>query len=166
MDQEPLPSAASLQGTLFDFAIAELVRQHRQSFPPLWTAESWAKLLIWLALSCGCSGDTRALEAFAAALGPALTARMRRLFFERELPDLNLRVMADPAEQQVLLLLLEPGPATDAGAGEAMAAAAIAPERVAAALEAVGLSPLVSDDRGRWQSLEALVAVPWRNGQG
>jgi len=161
MDQEPLPSVASLQGTLFDFAIAELVRQHRQSFPPLWTAESWAKLLIWLALSCGCSGDARALEAFAAALGPAFTARMRRLFFERELPDLNLRVMADPAEQQVLLLPLEPGADTDGdGAG------AIASERVAAALEAVGLSPLVSDDRGRWQSLEALVAVPWRNGQG
>ncbi len=159
MDQEPLPSVASLQGTLFDFAIAELVRQHRQSFPPLWTAESWAKLLIWLALSCGCSGDTRALEAFAAALGPALTARMRRLFFERELPDLNLRVMADPAEQQVLVLLLEPGPAT--GTPEA-----IAPEGVAAALEAVGLSPLVSDDRGRWQSLEALVAVPWRSDRG
>lgn len=158
MDQEPLPSVASLQGTLFDFAIAELVRQHRQSFPPLWTAESWAKLLIWLALSCGCSGDPRALEAFAAALGPVLTARMRRLFFERELPDLNLRVMADPAEQQVLLLPLEAGADTD-GDG----AAAIAPERVAAALEAVGLSPLVSSDRGRWQSLEALVAVPWRS---
>jgi hypothetical protein len=161
MDQEPLPSVASLQGTLFDFAIAELVRQHRQSFPPLWTAESWAKLLIWLALSCGCSGDTRALEAFAAALGPALTARMRRLYFERELPDLNLRVMADPAEQQVLVLPLEAGPV--AGAEEAIAPEAIAPERVAAALEAVGLSPLVTDDRGRWQSLEALVAVPWRS---
>ena len=161
MDQEPLPSVASLQGTLFDFAIAELVRQHRQSFPPLWTAESWAKLLIWLALSCGCSGDTRALEAFAAALGPALTARMRRLYFERELPDLNLRVMADPAEQQVLVLPLEAGPA--AGAEEAIAPEAIAPERVAAALEAVGISPLVTDDRGRWQSLEALVAVPWRS---
>lgn len=160
MDQEPLPSVASLQGTLFDFAIAELVRQHRQSFPPLWTAESWAKLLIWLALSCGCSGDTRALEAFAAALGPALTARMRRLFFERELPDLNLRVMADPAEQQVLLLPLEPGADSDG------AAAAIALERVAAALVAVGLSPLVTDDRGRWQALEALVAVPWQSDRG
>jgi len=154
MDQEPLPSVASLQGTLFDFAIAELVRQHRQSFPPLWTAESWAKLLIWLALSCGCSGEARALEAFAAALGPVLTARMRRLFFERELPDLNLRLMADPAERQVLLLPLEAGPEP------------IAPERVAAALEAVGLSPLVTDDRLRWQWLEALVAVPWRIGPG
>jgi hypothetical protein len=151
MHQEPLPSVASLQGTLFDFAIAELVRGHRESFPPLWTADSWAKLMIWLALSCGCSGEARALEAFAAALGPALTARMRRLFFERELPDLNLRVMADPAEQQVLVLPLEAGPA---GSPD--------PERVAAALQAVGLSALVTADRQRWQPLEALMAVPWQ----
>ena len=44
--------AASLQATLFDFAIGELVRQHRESFAPLWTLESWAKLMIWLALNC------------------------------------------------------------------------------------------------------------------
>jgi hypothetical protein len=157
MDQEPLPSVASLQGTLFDFAIAELVRHHRESFPPLWTAESWAKLLIWLALSCGCSGDARALEAFAAALGPVVTARMRRLFFERELADLNLRVMADPAERQVLLLPLEAG--VEPGAGTEQG---IDPERVAAALESVGLSDLVTPDRTRWQPLEALMAVPWR----
>ncbi len=149
----PAPSAAALQATLFDFAIAELVRQHRESFPPLWTVESWAKLLIWLALNCGCSGDPAALEAFAAALGPVLTGRLRRTFFERELEDQGLQVMADPAERQVLVLPLGP------------AAGAIAPERVAAALEEVGLSPLVSPDRLCWQSLEALVAVPWRSGQ-
>ncbi|WP_216906526.1 protein phosphatase [Synechococcus sp. CCY 0621] len=161
MDQEPLPSVASLQGTLFDFAIAELVRGHRESFPPLWTAESWAKLMIWLALSCGCSGEARALEAFAAALGPALTARMRRLFFERELPELNLRVMADPAEQQVLLLPLDAGRDVDFGP-----AGSIAPERGAAALQAVGLSARVTPDRRLWQSLEALLAVPWQSGNG
>ena len=82
--------AARLQATLVDFALAELVRQHRSSFEPLWTAESWAKLLIWLALNCGCSGDEIGLKAFAAALGPALSARLRRTFFERELPDLDL----------------------------------------------------------------------------
>ncbi|MCP9930737.1 protein phosphatase [Cyanobium sp. AMD-g] len=153
MDQEPLPSVASLQGTLFDFAIAELVRGHRESFPPLWTAESWAKLMIWLALSCGCSGEARALEAFAAALGPALTARMRRLFFERELPELNLRVMADPAEQQVLLLPLDAGLDVDFGAAET-------------ALQAVGLTDRVTPDRSRWQSLEALLAVPWQSVSG
>ncbi|MEA5414581.1 protein phosphatase [Synechococcus sp. BA-132 BA5] len=150
MDQEPLPPAASLQGTLFDFAIAELVRGHRDSFPPLWTTESWAKLMIWLALSCGCSGEARALEAFAAALGPALTARMRRLFFERELPALNLRLMADPAEPQVLVLPLDPS------------AVALDPERVAAALERVGLLPRMVADRSRWQALEAITAVPWQ----
>ncbi|MBM5809417.1 MAG: protein phosphatase, partial [Cyanobacteria bacterium M_surface_9_m1_291] len=84
-----LPSREALQGTLVDFAIAELVRQHRSSFEPLWSSESWAKLLIWLALNCGCSGDEAALKAFAEALGPALTGRMRRVFFERDLADLD-----------------------------------------------------------------------------
>ena len=158
MDPPPQPSATALQATLFDFAMAELVRQHRESFPPLWTAESWAKLLIWLALNCGCSGEAEGLEAFATALGPVVTARMRRVFFERELADLNLRVMADPAEQQVLLLPL------DAGAEPGVAAQrSIDPERVAAALERVGLDALVAADRDRWQPLEALVAVPWRS---
>jgi hypothetical protein len=32
---------------------------------------------------------------------------------------------------------------------------------VAAALERVGLLDQVVADRGRWQGLEALVAVPW-----
>jgi hypothetical protein len=143
------PSPAALQATLVDFAIAELVRRHRASFAPLWTAESWAKLLIWLALSCGCSGDRQGLEQFAAALGPVLTGRMRRLFFERELEDLNLQVMADPAERQVLLLPLDArGPAPD-------------PERCAAALQQLELAERVCADRSRWQSLEALVAIPW-----
>ena len=86
----PYVDATSLQATLFDFAIRELVRQHRQSFEPLWSAESWAKLLIWLSLNCGCSGDEAGLRAFAEALGPALSGRLRRLFFERELHDLGL----------------------------------------------------------------------------
>jgi hypothetical protein len=53
------PDPLALQATLVDFALAELVRQHRESFPPLWSAESWAKLLIWLALNCGCNGSLR-----------------------------------------------------------------------------------------------------------
>jgi len=154
MDPEPLPSAASLQVTLFDFALSELVRRHRQSFAPLWTIESWSKLLIWLALSCGCSGDGRGLEAFAAALGPVISGRMRRLFFERELEELNLRVMADPAERQVLVLPLD------------ASGRCLDPERVAAALDAVGLSARVTADRQRWQSLDALMAVPWQSGDG
>ncbi|MEB3264783.1 MAG: protein phosphatase [Synechococcus sp.] len=142
------PTAAALQATLIDFALTALVRQHRESFPPLWTQESWAKLLIWLALNCGSGTDREALERFAAALGPVLTARMRRTFFERELHDLGLQVMADPAEQQVLVLPLD-------------TAESPAPARVAEALERVGLRERVAGDRQRWQQLEALVAVPW-----
>ncbi len=146
----PSPDPVSLQGTLVDFAIAELVRANRNSFEPLWSAESWAKLLIWLALNCGCHGDRHGLEAFAAALGPALTGRMRRVFFERELEDPELQLLADPAEQQVLVLPL--GPAEEV----------LEPDRIAQALERVGLAARLVDDRSRWQRLDALVAIPWR----
>ena len=47
----------SLQARVFDFAIAELVFQHRTGFDPLWTVDSWVKFLIWLALNCGLSGE-------------------------------------------------------------------------------------------------------------
>ncbi|MFM7551050.1 MAG: protein phosphatase [Cyanobacteriota bacterium] len=138
-----------LQATLVDFAIGELVRQHRERFQPLWSTESWAKLMIWLALSCGCSGDEAGLRAFAMALGPPLSGRMRRLFFERELQELELRLMADPAEAQVLVLPL--GPA------EALAD----PARLAAALDQVGLTALVETE-AHWQRLDAALALPWR----
>lgn len=140
--------APRLQATLFDFAIAELVRQHRDSFQPLWSAESWAKLMIWLALNCGCSSDAAALQVFADALGPALSARMRRTFFERELEDLELQLMADPAEPQVLVLPIGP------------AAVLAEPGRIVTALERVGLGALVAE-ASRWQRLDALVAIPW-----
>ena len=148
------PSALALQATLVDFALGELVRQQRQSFQPLWTRESWAKLLIWLALNCGCGTDPASLEAFAAAIGPGQTARMRRQFFERQLEDLNLMVLADPAEQQVLVWPLGPVIGAD-GVHD------LAFDRVAAALERVGLAAHVVADRSRWQSLEKVVAVPW-----
>ena len=143
------PDPTALQATLVDFALAELVRANRTSFEPLWSAESWAKLLIWLALNCGCSGDEAGLRAFATALGTHQTGRLRRLFFERELLDLELQLMADPAEQQVLVL--PTGPATGS----------LALEPVAVALERVGLSGRVVADRSRWQCLDALVAIPW-----
>jgi hypothetical protein len=147
---KPPPDAARLQATLVDFALAELVRQHRQSFQPLWTAESWAKLLIWLALNCGCSGDEAGLKHFAGAMGPALATRLRRLFFTRELADLTLQVMADPAETQVLVLPLDSGP-------DLLSLAS-----VAVALQRVGLSERVVADQDRWQSLDRAVVIPWR----
>ncbi|MBM5793756.1 MAG: protein phosphatase [Cyanobacteria bacterium M_surface_7_m2_037] len=144
------PDPLALQATLVDFALAELVRQHRESFPPLWTQESWAKLLIWLALNCGCSGDEAGLKAFAEAIGPLQMGRLRRVFFERELGDLELQLMADPAEQQVLVL--PQGPAEEV----------LQPARIAQALERVELSGLLPADQSCWQRLDAVVAIPWQ----
>ena len=144
--------ATGLQATLFDFAIAELVRQHRESFQPLWTVDSWVKLLIWLSLNCGCSGDETGMSRFVEALGPTVTTRMRRVFFERELEDLDLQVMADPAEQQVLVLPMGPGIPLDL-------------DRAAAVIERVQLQDRVVADRGRWQALDAVVAIPRREAE-
>ena len=136
------PEPVQLQATLFDFAILELIRQNRQSFEPLWTVDSWAKLLIWLALNCGLSGERESLEQFAAALGAPLTSRLRRVFFERELNDLELQVLVLP---QV--------------AGDA---ALLAVDRVAIALDRIGLLERVVADRSRWQQLEGVLAIPWQ----
>jgi len=76
---------------------------------------------------------------------------MRRVFFERELEDLDLQVMADPAEQQVLVLPM--GPSSQAPALDT----------VAQALEQVGLSERVVPDRSSWQPLEGLVTIPWNS---
>ena len=127
------PDAEQLQGTLVDFALLELIRQHRESFQPLWTVDSWAKLMIWLSLNCGLSGERDALEHFAAALGERITTRMRRTFFERELGDLELHVLADPADSQVLLLSQAPQDPS-----------VLAPECLTRALKRVDLLELVS----------------------
>jgi hypothetical protein len=145
------PDPEQLQGTLVDFALLELIRQHRESFQPLWSVDSWAKLMIWLSLNCGLSGERDSLEQFAVALGERITSRLRRTFFERELADLELQVLADPAERQVLLLSQAP-----------QDPAVLDPERLARALERVELTDLVVADRSRWQQLEAVVAIPWK----
>jgi hypothetical protein len=73
---------------------------------------------------------------------------MRRIFFERVLEDLDLQVLADPAQQQVLVMPVGPlGPLELDG--------------VAQALEHVGLQGRVVAERSRWQSLESVVAIPW-----
>ena len=138
--------ATGLQATLFDFAIAELVRQHRQSFEPVWSLESWVKLLIWLSLNCGCQGDEKGMQRFAEALGPTLTTRMRRVFFERELEDLELKLMADPAEHQVLVLPMGPGVPLNL-------------EQAATAIDRVRLTDHVADPE-LWQQMDAVIAIP------
>ena len=146
------PDPEQLQGTLVDFALLELIRQHRESFQPLWTVDSWAKMMIWLSLNCGLSGERDTLEHFASALGERITSRLRRTFFERELADLELQVLADPAEQQVLLLSLAP-----------QDPAVLHPDRLSVALDRVRLNGRVVEDRSRWQQLEAVVAIPWKD---
>lgn len=151
----PLLSHETLRVNLADFALGELVRQHRTSFMPHWTVESWAKLLIWLALNSGCPGDPASLEAFAASLGPERSGRLRRLFFSRELEASGLRLLADPAEGQVLL------EGAWFAAGDA---AAQEPdlEPVAAALAAAGLTALVIPERQRWQRRDGGLVIPFR----
>ena len=145
------PDPEQLQGTLVDFALLELIRQHRESFQPLWTVDSWAKLMIWLSLNCGLSGERDTLEHFASALGERITSRLRRTFFERELADLELQVLADPAEHQVLLLSQAPKDP-----------AVLNPDQLLTALDRVGLTGRVMADRSRWQRLEGVVAIPWK----
>jgi hypothetical protein len=149
------PSPALLRDNLVEFALAELVRQHRTSFAPLWTVESWAKLLIWLALNAGCPGDTASLEAFAECLGPGCSARLRRLFFSREFETTGLLLVADPAEGNVLVQV------ASAAAGDASSQDA-GLEAVAAALDAVGLTAQVVPDRQRWQGRDRVVVIPLR----
>ena len=150
-----LPCHETLRSNLTDFALGELVRQHRCSFAPLWTIESWAKLLIWLALNSGCAGDTASLESFAACLGPERSSRLRCLFFSREFEASGLRLLADPAEGQVLVegaLAAAPDASLeDSGL-----------EPVAAALDAVALAALVVPNRQRWQRRDGVVVIPFR----
>lgn len=154
-DSGAAPTAEALRAALEEFALRELVRQHRASFPPLWSVESWAKLLIWLALNSGCPADD--LARFAAALDPARSARLRHVFFSREREDEGLRLEADPAEAGVWVrgLAGSAGPGADAGPE-------LAAERILAVLQEEGLAERVVVEPERWQRQPGLVVVPWR----
>ncbi len=145
MDELTTPT---LQAKIFDFALSELVCQHRDSFQPLWTVDSWVKFLIWLALNCGLSGERESLQFFADALGDGLTSRMRRLFFERVLDDLGLKFIADPADSEILLMPLN-------------SSVSISYEEAMEGLETVGLIGRANCERDSWQFLNAVIAIPW-----
>ena len=139
---------SKIQARMFDFALLELVRNQRETFEPLWTVDSWVKFLIWLSLNCGLSGDRESFENFVNALGSKLTVRMRKIFFERVLDDLGLKLMADPAESEMLLMPLD-------------SSVSISYEEAIEALETVGLIGRVNCDRDSWKFLDAVVAIPW-----
>ncbi len=140
---------AFIQKKFFEFALVELICQHRNSFQPIWTVESWVKLLIWLALNCGLAGDTKSLETFAKALGPNLTRRMRKKFFDRTLENLNIQVTADPAENRVLIMPIAPD-------------CSLTNKNVLEALKEIGLLNMVIQDCDDWETHEALIAIPWK----
>ncbi len=142
----------SLQAKVFDFALTELVREHRTSFQPLWSVDSWVKFLIWMALNCGLSGEKESLELFADAMGSSLTVRMRRLFFERTLDELKLQVMADPSDDRVLIMPIS-------------GSENITYVTASQALGEVGLLEKVVPDQSCWQDLDAIIAIPWQSSE-
>ena len=142
----------SIQAKAFDFALTDLVRSHRDSFQPLWTVDSWVKFLIWMALNCGLNGERESLELFSDSLGAPLTSRMRRLFFERTLEDLALCVLADPAENTVLIFPSE-------GKSQVFF------DKAYKALKCVGLSHAVSLDRNSWIEQNGVISIPWKSSE-
>jgi len=138
----------TIQAKLFDFALMELVRNHRNSFEPLWTIDSWVKFLIWLTLNCGLSGEQQTLELFADSLGAPLTRRMRRVFFERQIEEFSVSVIADPAEESVFVM-----PTSNE--------VILTPEKVGQALEVLGLGKTVLIDQSSWGIHEGMFSIPW-----
>ena len=141
-------SRTSIQAKAFEFALLELIYSKRDSFQPLWSIDSWAKFLIWLSLNCGLSGEKESLEMFAKAMGSPLTSRMRKIFFERALDDLSLHLMADPAEDQVVIMPLS-------------LEKKIKNDDVFQALEIVRLTKKVSLNSASWERHDSIVSIPW-----
>ncbi|WP_320663613.1 protein phosphatase [Prochlorococcus sp. MIT 1223] len=138
----------TIQAKAFDFALHELVLCHRESFQPLWTVDSWAKFLIWMALNCGLSGDKQSLQLFADSLGPALTSRIRRIFFERTMENFSVCVMADPAEKNVLIIPLEDK-------------VEISFSEATKALESIAITDFINRDQSQWRVNDGLISIPW-----
>ena len=141
---------SNIQAKMFDFALAELVLNQRNSFQPIWSVDSWVKFLIWMSLNCGLPGDRENLQTFADALGPTLTVRMRKMFFERVLDSFSLHVIGDPSESKVLVMPIDVDiPLTN--------------QKVKEALESVGLTPKVKNDCSKWEIHDRLIAIPWNS---
>ncbi len=141
-----------IQSKVFEFALSALVRDHRNSFQPLWTVESWVKFLIWMALNCGLSGDNESIALFIESLGSHLSRRMRRMFFERLCEEQNIHLMADPAELKVLLLPINAQESITLINGEA-------------ALKNSGLIDKVLKDKNLWEVHDGIISIPWNNSE-
>ncbi len=144
------PNESNIQANIFHFALTELIRSQRNSFEPIWTVDSWVKLLIWLCLNCGMSGEQESLENFLEALGSPLTVRMRKLFFERTIENMFLYVIADPADPRVLVM-----PMSDQ--------ALMTFENCKKALVSLGLFPRINPNFDTWETHDELIAIPWNS---
>tara|TARA_B100000700_G_scaffold331570_1_gene465660 strand:- start:2148 stop:2591 length:444 start_codon:yes stop_codon:yes gene_type:complete len=137
-----------IQAKVFDFALAQLVIDNRSTFQPLWTVDSWVKFLIWMSLNCGFGGEQKSIELFVDSLGSPITSLMRRIFFERLDEDLSLKIMADPAEDQVIVFQISQE-------------SCFSLDHVSKSLEMVGLKDHIVPDKSKWKLVDNLVAIPW-----
>ena len=140
---------SNIQAKLFDFALKELVIAHRDSFKPIWSIESWAKFMIWLALNCGVNGQKESLNKFGESLGAPLTSSMRRVFFERSLETYSLKIIADPSESDVFIFSISQSEK-------------LLLERVSDALEELELNSKVILERSSWNIQEGMIIIPWK----
>tara|TARA_B100000700_G_scaffold312359_1_gene395825 strand:- start:622 stop:1089 length:468 start_codon:yes stop_codon:yes gene_type:complete len=140
----------AIQAKVFDFAVMELVRNHRNSFQPLWSVDSWAKFLIWLSVNCGLNVERETFQLFAESLGSSLTRRMRKIFFERTLENLGIYLIADPAERNVFLMPV-------------LAQTQIKFSDALQALEVVELSQLVVVDDSKWEMNGGILTISWKS---
>ena len=138
-----------IQAKLFEFALFEMVRRHRDAFQPLWTVDSWVKFLIWMTLNCGLSGERESIDLFVNALGPRLSTRMRKIFFERNCEELALQLIADPAESNVLIVSLS-------------GSLSVNIDQLEPVLDQVGLLEKIELDKSLWQKLDGVIALPWK----
>tara|TARA_Y100001968_G_scaffold124331_1_gene113327 strand:+ start:894 stop:1334 length:441 start_codon:yes stop_codon:yes gene_type:complete len=139
----------TIQSKVFDFALTELVLNHRNSFQPLWSLDSWVKFLIWMALNTGLNGERESLELFAKAMGDPLTRRIRKIFFERTLEDLSLYIFADPAESHVIVMPCSIE--TEISIASALRA-----------VKAIGLRESLLKDQLTWKLHERVISIPWK----
>tara|TARA_Y100001968_G_scaffold257212_1_gene243752 strand:+ start:962 stop:1429 length:468 start_codon:yes stop_codon:yes gene_type:complete len=138
-----------LQTKFFEFAVTQLVRQHRETFEPLWTVDSWVKFLIWISLNCGLPGEKDSLEQFAESMGSVLTIRMRQIFFERTFEELSVKFLADPAETAVLAIPTHQNILPSNGI-------------ILNALKESRLVEHIESNIDSWKFQDGIIAIPWQ----
>tara|TARA_Y100001968_G_scaffold117393_1_gene106788 strand:+ start:1159 stop:1605 length:447 start_codon:yes stop_codon:yes gene_type:complete len=138
----------TIQSKVFDFALTELVLNHRNSFQPMWTIDSWVKFLIWMALNCGLNGERESLELFAQSMGDPLIRRIRKIFFERTLEELSFYVLADPAESHVIVMPFS-------------IETEISNSSAVKVLKAIGLHETLLKHQSTWEIHERIISIPW-----